>query len=145
MRRARDQIHLGELIIFRPMPGAIKQVRSIRTPRNAVRKRIGQKRHLPRLVVRIGRHDPKVAEAAAPDGAIASVDWDSGSMLGTSAPGISHPHAAVSPDQRWLATAEHADRVMIFDLKENRPALVLPPETSEIWISRSMPCWLWAR
>src|SRR5258706_13243036 len=73
MGRSRDQIHLGELIIFRPMPGAMQQVRSIRTPRNAVRKRIGKECHLSRLVVRIGRHDPKVAEAAAPDGAVGDV------------------------------------------------------------------------
>jgi hypothetical protein len=81
------------------------------------------------------RFDPtgRTLHFAAPDGSIASCDWDTGSIVATSAPGISHPHAAVSPDQRWLATAEQADRVMIFDLKENRPALVLPAETSEIW------------
>jgi serine/threonine protein kinase/WD40 repeat protein len=81
------------------------------------------------------RFDPtgQLLHFAAPDGSIASCDWHTGSIVATSSPGISHPHAAVSPDQRWLATAEQADRVMIFDLKENRPALVLPAETSEIW------------
>jgi serine/threonine protein kinase/WD40 repeat protein len=81
------------------------------------------------------RFDPtgRTLHFAALDGSIASCDWDTGQILGSSAPGISHPHAAVSPDERWLATAEHADRVLIFDLKENRPALILPPETSEIW------------
>jgi serine/threonine protein kinase/WD40 repeat protein len=81
------------------------------------------------------RFDPtgQLLHFAALDGAIASCDWQTGSVVAASAPSISHPHAAVSPDQRWLATAEQADRVMIFDLKENRPALVLPAETSEIW------------
>jgi WD40 repeat protein len=81
------------------------------------------------------RFDPtgQLLHFAAADGAIASCDWETGSIVAASAPGISHPHASLSPDQRYLATAEQADRVMIFDLKENRPALVLPAETSEIW------------
>src|SRR5205085_8199645 len=70
---------------------------------------------------------------ASSDRAISVWDWEQGRVVSATRPNVSHVRATATPDERWLLTAAQANRIVLYDLKLDRPAVALPPETAEIW------------